>query len=126
DPARQVVLPEMPPVQLDGVEAEGEVTWEESTPNRIRLQVTSDRPALMVLSDNWYPAWVATVDGVETPVLRANHTFRAVPVPAGSSTVEFRYRSRTLALSLALSLACTVLLLVPPGAAAVRSRRGGG
>lgn len=127
DPAYQVVLPEPPPIPVDGGEVEGEVVWEERTPNRQRLRVTSDRPALMVVSDNWFPAWTATVDGQAVPVLRANHTFRAVPVPAGESRVEFRYRSRLLGWSLVLSVVCFVVLLAP-GVAAVAARwraRGG-
>lgn len=126
DPGLQVVLPEAPPVALDGEPVEGEVVWEESSPNRLRLRVTSDRSALLVISDNWFPAWAATVDGAEAPVLRANHTFRAVPVPPGSSSVELRYRSSLLRSSLLLSVACTLLLLSPGVVAMARARRGGG
>jgi len=43
------------------------------------------------VADNWYPAWRASVDGVETPVLRANHTLRAVPVGPGRHRVEMWY-----------------------------------
>jgi hypothetical protein len=104
DPAAEVVLADAPPVALDGGPVSGEVRWEERSPNRLRLSVTSDRPALLVVADNWFPAWKATVNGAEAPVLRAYHTLRAVPVPAGASTVEMSYRSRTLILSLWLSV----------------------
>lgn len=126
NPALQVVLPEPSPIALDGEPVEGEVTWEESSPNRLRLAVESDRAALLVISDNWFPAWTATVDGRPAPVLRANHTFRAVPVPAGASTVELRYTSSTLRWSLALSVACTLLLLAPVVLQRVARRRDGG
>jgi len=113
DPATQVVLGEPAPVALDGVAAEGDVTWDERTPNHLRLQVESDRAALLVLSENWYPGWKAFVDGTEVPVLRANHTFRAIPVPAGASSVEFRYESAMLRLSLLVSLFSILLISVP-------------
>lgn len=45
----------------------------------------------LVLTDSYYPGWRATVDGSPVPILRANGMFRAVPVPAGRSTVTFRY-----------------------------------
>lgn len=104
DPALEVVLAEEPPEPLDGGPVSGEVRWEERSPNLLRLSVTSDRPALLVVADNWFPAWRATVDGAEAPVLRAYHTLRAVPVPAGASTVEMVYRSDLLVRSLWLSL----------------------
>ncbi|HSG49881.1 MAG TPA: YfhO family protein, partial [Longimicrobiales bacterium] len=91
----------------------GSVRWEERSPNVLRLSVTSDRPALLVVADNWFPAWRATVDGADAPVLRAYHTLRAVPVPAGSHTVEMRYHSALLVRSMwvsILALGCLVAL----------------
>lgn len=96
DPESEVVLAEPPPIALDGGPVAGEVRWEQRTPNHLRLAVTTDRPALLVVADNWVPAWKATVDGAEAPMLRAYHTLRAVPVPAGSSTVEMYYRNEAL------------------------------
>ena len=110
DPATQVVLAEESPVPLDGVPVVGEVRWEERGNNRLRLSVTSDRPALLVVADNWFPAWKASVDGTEAPVLRAYHTLRAVPVPAGSSTVEMWYHSELLSRSLWVSLLALLAL----------------
>jgi hypothetical protein len=103
DPEREVVLAEEPPVELDGGSVEGSVEWVERTPNRLELRVRSDRDALLVVADNWFPAWEATVDGAETPILRAYHTLRAVPVPPGESTVVMAYRSTVLARSALLS-----------------------
>jgi len=123
DPATQVVLPELPPGPLDGVPPEGVVTWGVRTPNRLSLQVVSDRPALLVVSENWFPAWQATVDGMESPVLRANHTFRAVAVPQGSSQVEFFYGSDLLRFSLLVSLLSVGLLAVPLAVEVLERRR---
>jgi hypothetical protein len=108
DPEREVVLPEPPPIGLDGQTPTGEVTWISRSPNELRLSVTTDRAALLVVADNWFPAWHARVDGVDTPILRAYHTLRAVPLGPGEHTVEMYYESRDVRLSLWLS----VLLLV--------------
>ncbi|HSG49462.1 MAG TPA: hypothetical protein VLA43_16705, partial [Longimicrobiales bacterium] len=110
-PEAEVVLSEPPPVALGGGSVEGTVTWQERTPDRLRLAVTSDREALLVVADNWFPAWQATVDGQEAPVLRAYHALRAVPVPAGAHTVEMVYRSAVVARSLWVSAAVSLLLL---------------
>ncbi len=123
DPEREVVLARTPPLALDGGPVSGEVRWEERTPNRLRLSVTSDRPALLVVADNWFPAWRATVDGEEAPVLRAYHALRAVPVPAGVSAVEMTYHSDLLVRSLWLSVV-TLLGLSALGTWGIaRSRR---
>jgi len=115
DPETEVVLPEPPPTALDGGPVSGEVRWVERTPNHLRLTVTSDRPALLVVSDNWFPAWHASVDGADAPVLRAYHTLRAVPVAAGTHDVEMWYHSELLMRSLLLSVV-TVVVLVGLGA----------
>ncbi len=120
DPATQAVLTESPPIELAGPEVDGTVTWVESTPNRLVFDVEASGAALVVVSDNWFPAWKALVDGDESPVLRADHTLRAVAVPAGRHRVEFRYESQLLRGSLAASIACTLLLA---GAAGVRTIR---
>ena len=56
-----------------------------------RWDVSASAPALLMLSETWYPGWHATVNGEVQPVLRANGAQRAVPVPAGASTVELRF-----------------------------------
>lgn len=59
-------------------------------PNRVEVQVYTDKSALLVLADTYYPAgWKAFVDGTETEILKTNYLVRSVPVPAGSHTVSF-------------------------------------
>ncbi len=126
DPASEVVLTEPSPLTLDGQAATGSVRWLERSPDRLELAVTSERPALLVVADNWFPAWKATVDGESAPVLRAYHTLRAVPVPAGEHVVEMAYEStivhRSLLVSLLLALSLSVTVLV----GLVRDRRAEG
>lgn len=63
-------------------------------PNRVEIDVDASAPGLVVLSDNHHPDWRAEVNGKPTPVLRANYFMRAVPVPAGRSTIVMTFRSR--------------------------------
>lgn len=123
DPATQAVLTESPPIELAGPEVEGTVTWIESTPNRLVFDVEASGAALVVLSDNWFPAWKVSVDGDESPVLRADHTLRAVAVPEGRHRVEFRYESQLLRGSLMASIACTLLLAGAAGVSTIRVPR---
>lgn len=61
-------------------------------PQYLKFYVKSSTEGLLFLSDNYYPGWKAFVNGQEVEILRANYTFRAVKIPKGESTVEFRYR----------------------------------
>jgi uncharacterized membrane protein YfhO len=72
------------------------VEWVERRVNSQTLRVETSGPALLVVSDNYYPAWTATIDGERTPVLRADLTLRAVRVPTGNHEVRFEYRSPML------------------------------
>ena len=78
--------------------------------NDIKLKSTTGAKGLLVLSEVYYPAWKAYVDGKPVPLYRADQLLRAVPVPAGKHTVELRYESRSLRLGLAISLLTSLAL----------------
>jgi hypothetical protein len=63
-------------------------------PQRVSFHVQADAPTLAVIAQSFYPRWQATVGGRPAPVLRANHAFQAVPVPAGSHDVVLTYVDR--------------------------------
>jgi uncharacterized membrane protein YfhO len=58
----------------------------------------------MVTTDAYYPGWRAYVDGVRTPIYRANIAFRAIEVPAGEHRVVYRYEPAWLPVALILEL----------------------
>ncbi len=111
DPARTAFLAEPLDVELPGGALDGEARIVENGDDRLVVATTADRPALLVLAENWYPGWVATVDGVETPLVRVNHTFQGVVVDAGEHTVEAVFRPRSLYRGLTIYLICMALLV---------------
>lgn len=50
-----------------------------------------ENDTLLFISDNWYPDWKVYVNGIQQPLLRANHTFKAVGLKKGTSNVIFKY-----------------------------------
>ena len=76
----------------------------------------------VVLADTLRPGWVAEVDGVETPILRAQWSMRSAAVPAGEHVVRFRYQPRALTTGMIVSLSA-LLVLVALGVAEWRVRR---
>jgi uncharacterized membrane protein YfhO len=91
---------------------QGTVTWTEREADRYTLRVSTDKPALLVISENYYPAWKASVDGQPTTILRANYTFRAIPLPAGQHEVRLFYESDSLRRSALVSAGLLALLLL--------------
>ncbi len=69
----------------------GSIRREHISPTSLQYRVTTDRPGLLFLSDNYYPGWKAYVNGKETKILIADYAFRAIPVPKGESSVVFVY-----------------------------------
>ena len=125
DPRETALLEEEPP-DLDVADNDSHdhasVTSYEA--GRIALETSTGAAALLVLSEVYYPAWKAYVDGERVPLYRADHLLRAVPVPAGEHTVELRYESWTLRLGTAVSL-LTGLILAALMLLKMRDRRTG-
>jgi hypothetical protein len=69
-----------------------QVVFEETGPDQVRMQVETSMPGLLVMSDIYYPGWKASVDGLDTQIIKANYAFRAVEIPAGAHKVEFSYQ----------------------------------
>jgi hypothetical protein len=102
DPATTVVVEGGEPLNLtpSGLAS---IDLDAFSPNEIRLRVDTPADAYLVLSEVWYPGWRATVDGVETPVLRANYAFRAVRLEPGQHEVHLIFAPRSWRLGLLIS-----------------------
>lgn len=57
----------------------------------IAIDGSEERTRYLVVAENWYPDWRATVDGVEAPVYRANGAMLSVALPSGSREVTLRF-----------------------------------
>jgi len=91
--------------------------------NRIELSTRASAEALLVLSENWHPAWKAAVDGEPVPILRAYHTLRAIRVGPGEHEVVLTYDSVYYNLGLLLTAISLAFLLVAIGVTVVRRRK---
>jgi hypothetical protein len=89
----------------------GQVRVLDSTPERMRLQVSAERPAWLVVGDAHYPGWAAWLDGQPVPIVRTNLAFKGLPVPSGEHLVELRLEPRTLQIGLAITLLATLGVL---------------
>jgi len=85
-----LILEETPNLKLES-NASGSAKIISYTPNKVIIKSSSNSPALLFLSDNFYSSWKARIDGKNSKIYRADYSFRAVIVPKGESTVEFLF-----------------------------------
>ncbi len=55
------------------------------------FEVETEQPRWFIFSESFLPGWSATIDGVSTPIVRANGLYMALAVPAGTHWVGFSY-----------------------------------
>jgi hypothetical protein len=91
-------------------------------PNSIRINVSTDREGMLVLSEMFYPGWNAYIDGLPTQVYRTDFNLRGIVVPAGTREVEFRFESASFRHGLWISLATLAFCLIGAGVSLKRSR----
>ena len=59
-------------------------------PGNIVYKSYCESPKLAVFSEVYYKTWKAYIDGEEVTPIRANYILRALPIPAGEHTIEFK------------------------------------
>jgi len=74
------------------------------TSNSMTVDLISDQPGFLVVSDIFYPGWNVLVNGKEQTIQRANYAFRAVFVPSGQSTVSFAFKPTSIIWGLSVTL----------------------
>jgi len=92
--------------------------WDEDGSTRVTLETTTPTPSSLILADQFFPGWHATLDGQPVPITRPQQgsapIFRAVSVPAGHHIVGYRYEPAGFRLGLYLAcFACLLLVLLP-------------
>lgn len=102
-------------------DAPARVRIEEYAPERVVVAVKAASPGYLVLSDLYYPGWIARVNGEPRAIQRADYLFRAVRVDAGEQRVVFEYRPASVTWGFATS-ATSALVLVAALALCTRRR----
>ncbi len=116
--ARHRALVEAPANQLPATVTEGNVESLTYSPNRTDLDVSCPGTCYLVLSDMYYPGWIASVDGQTTAIFLTDAMVRGIVVPAGKHHVEFAYHPRSFRIGMLFSLATlgvVVLITVRSG-----------
>lgn len=99
-------------VPVEDCQDSAAVTFTAIDEEHVRMDAAPACAGVLVLSDNWYPGWQATLDGKPVEVLRVDTAVRGVAVPSGRHRVEMGYSPRGKVAGAALSLATLVVMLL--------------
>ncbi len=96
DPKSELIVDQRFKDQLSGKtfvsDTTSKINLVEYAPNRLLYKTNCSAEQLAVFSEIYYAdGWKATIDGKEMPHFRANYVLRAMVVPAGEHTIEFKF-----------------------------------
>lgn len=115
DPARSAVVDELFKSELDGFnpkpDASASIKLMDYKPNHLMYESNAASEQLAVFSEIYYDkGWNAYVDGELKPHIRANYVLRAMRVPAGKHTIEFKFEPTRYHTGEKISLASCLML----------------
>lgn len=95
-------------------------------PNHLIYSSENSKNGFAVFSENYYEnGWKAYVDGNETRIFRANYVLRAIQLPAGKHSIEFKFEPQVVKTGSTIALISSIgmLLLIGAGVYLERKRR---
>ena len=79
----------------------------------ISFTSNNSKNGLAVFSDIYYSkGWTATVDGKETPIMKADYVLRAIMIPAGQHTIAFHFAPKSFYTGQKVALISSILLIL--------------
>jgi hypothetical protein len=124
NPERSVIASELPPsfrTLHDPVPSSfrSQVEMTGSHTNELSFHSQTSGPAVLVVSQTYYPGWKATVDEAEVPIFPVNIALTGIAIPAGDHNVRFVFQP----LSFRIGAALTLMSLAITGGLMVAGRR---
>ncbi|HET7549949.1 MAG TPA: YfhO family protein, partial [Gemmatimonadaceae bacterium] len=81
--------------QLSPLTIEANVTRYDPGHISVRLDAAAPAGSALVVSENYYPGWRATVDGEPAAVGRADYVLIGVALPAGARSIDLTFQSES-------------------------------
>ncbi|MEO8035063.1 MAG: YfhO family protein [Acidobacteriota bacterium] len=100
----------MPSLPGGALTAESDAAVVSYEPCRIVLRSSSPQRTMLVVSEMFYPGWVARVDGAATPIQQTDYLLRGVFLEPGKHTIEMAYQAPGARRGAAVSIATLALI----------------
>ena len=85
----------------------------EHQPNYLKYQSSAQEAKLAVFSEVYYPdGWNVYIDGEPSTYFKADYILRAMMVPEGEHTIEFKFEPQVVKTGSTISLASNILLIL--------------
>jgi hypothetical protein len=113
NPHENVVLPYSIKEQISHLPEQvtnARVSISKISAHQIKLQVGTERPAILSIAQAWGPEWTATLNSQRAQLLKINHAFQGMIIPPGSHEVILQYKSSAFEAGKWISL-CTLFFL---------------
>lgn len=82
-------------------------------PNYLKYTSTNANDGIVVFSEIYYKnGWIATIDGKEVPIFRANYVLRGLKIPAGKHTIEFTFEPQVVKTGSSIALFSSIGMLL--------------
>lgn len=82
-------------------------------PNHIKYVSNNPNKGLAVFSEIYYPkGWNVTIDGKSAEHFRADYTLRALEIPAGKHTIEFKFEPQVVKTGSTITLISSIVMLL--------------
>lgn len=82
------------------------------TPNAFHFTYNATGNAFLVLCQNRYPFWKASIDGQPATIIPVNTSFMGVAIPAGKHSLHFDFKSHLISASYIFSVAVALSLII--------------
>jgi hypothetical protein len=94
-------------------------------PGRADIVLSAPAPAgsALLVSENYFPGWQASVDGKDAETYRADYNLIGIPLPAGAQAVTLRYHDPAVATGRIITIVALLVALAALGAGLVADRR---
>lgn len=82
-------------------------------PNHLIYKSSNPNPGVGVFSEMYYAdGWDAYLDGVKKPYFEVNYVLRAMDIPSGNHTIEFKFEPKLVQTGSKITLASSIILIL--------------
>lgn len=78
----------------------------------MKLKIFTPEENRLILVDQYFPGWIAFINGKQAEIVAYNNTFRMIFVPKGESEVKFIYKPLSLFIGTIISVVSFLIILI--------------